>query len=84
MNTYLWIVPFLGLTALIVFFFLAFQRWTAGKQQQMSPEEFRLWFQKNDMGVSQKAGADAPLNRGEGETKTPKASTAIHQVKPAS
>jgi hypothetical protein len=84
MNTYLWIVPFLGLTALIVFLFLAFQRWTTGKQQQMSPEEFRLWFQKNYMGVSQKAGADAPLNRGEGATKTPKVGTAIHQVKPAS
>ena len=59
MNTYLWIVPFLGLTTLIVFLFLAFQRWTAGKQQQMSPEEFRLWFQKNYMGVA--AGGNTPM-----------------------
>ena len=84
MTTYLWIVPFLGLTTLIVLLFLAFQRWTAGKQQQMSPEEFRLWFQKNYMGVSPKAGSAAPLNRGVGATKTRKASAAIHQDKPAS
>ena len=34
MIVYLWIVPFLGLTALIGFLFVALQRWTAMKQQQ--------------------------------------------------
>ena len=84
MTTYLWIVPFLGLTVLIVFLFVALQRWTATKQQQMGAEEFRLWFQNNYMGVSPRAGSDALLNRGEGATKTRKASAAIHQDKPAS
>lgn len=83
MTAYLWIVPFLGLTALIVFLFVALQRWTATKQQQMSAEEFRLWFQKNYLGVTPKAGSAAPLNPGEGTIRTPKASAAIHRDKPA-
>ena len=60
MTGYLWILPLIGLTALIVLLFVALQRWTAGKQQQMTAEEFRLWFQKNYLGVSTKA--DTPTN----------------------
>ena len=84
MTAYQWIVPFLGLTALFVFLFVALQRWTATKQQRMSAEEFRLWFQKNYLGVSPKASSTAPLNRGESTTKTRQAGAANHQDKPAS
>jgi len=59
MDAYVWIVPVVGLTGLVVFLFLALHRWTAGKQQQMSSEEFRLWFQKNYMGVAAKR--DTPI-----------------------
>jgi hypothetical protein len=79
MTAYLWIVPFLGLTALLGFLFAALQRWTATKQQQMSAEEFRVWFQKNYMGVSPKAGSAAPLTRGKSTTRSRKAGAAIHQ-----
>jgi len=84
MIAYLWIVPFLGLTALIGFLFVALQRWTAMKQQQMTADEFRLWFQKNYLGVTAKAGSAAPPNPGEGTTRTRNGSTRIHQDKPAS
>ena len=62
MNAFLWIVPFLGLTALIVYLFVALQRWTAAKQQQLSADEFRVWFQKNFLGVP--AEGDTPTNSG--------------------
>ena len=44
MTAYGWIVPFLGLMVLIVFLFVALQRWTAAKQQQKSAEGFGIWF----------------------------------------
>jgi len=63
---------------------VALQRWTAAKQEQMSAEEFRVWYLNNYLGVTAKAGSAAPLNPGEGKSRTRKASARIHQENPAS
>lgn len=60
MQAYVWIVLLLGLTVLIGCLLVALQRWTAAKQQQLSAEEFRLWFQKNYLGVP--AEGNTPVN----------------------
>ena len=83
MYGYLWIILLLGLTAVMVCLFVALQRWTAAKQEQMSAEEFRVWYLKNFLGVTTKVGS-APLNPAAGTSRTRKASTRIHQEKPAS
>ena len=51
MTANLWIVALLGLIVLTVVLLVALQRWTAAKQQQMSTQEFRMWFQENYLGV---------------------------------
>jgi cytochrome c-type biogenesis protein CcmH/NrfG len=84
MFTYLWAVLLLGVLVVIGFLFVALQRWTAAKQEQMSAEEFRVWCLDNDLGVTAKAGSAASLNPGEGKSRTRKASARIHQEKPAS
>lgn len=84
MSAYLWTVVLLGVFFLIGFLFVALHRWTAAKQEQMSAEEFRMWYLKNYLGVTAKAGSVAPLNAGEGTARTRKASARIHQDKPAS
>ena len=47
----------LGVLAAIMLIFIALQRWTAAKQNQLSKQEFDLWFQKYYMGISVKTQA---------------------------
>ena len=77
----LWIVAFLALIVLTVVLFMALQRWTAAKQQQMSAEEFRIWFQENYLGV--KADSTAQPQPGDGGTRTRKANATTRGEKPA-
>ena len=81
MSTNLWIVVFLGLMVLTVVLFVALQRWTAGKQHQMSAEEFRIWFQENYLGA--KADSTPQPPPGDGGTRTRKASATTRGDKPA-
>ncbi|MCI0423762.1 MAG: hypothetical protein L0387_28180 [Acidobacteria bacterium] len=72
MTANLWMVVFLGLMVLTLFLFVTLQHWTTAKQQQMSAEEFRMWFQENYQEV--KADSAPQPRPGEGATRTRKAS----------
>ena len=82
MSAYLWIIPIVGLLLLVYFLLSALQRWTATKQEQLSAEEFRLWFQTNYLG----AKGDSRVQPGSGEsaTRSRKAAAVSSQTKPAS
>jgi hypothetical protein len=77
----LWIVAFLALIVLTVVLFMVLQRWTAAKQQQMSAEEFRIWFQEKYLGV--KADSTPQPHPGDGGTGTRKANVTTRGEKPA-
>jgi hypothetical protein len=81
MMAHLWIAVFLGLMVLTLVLFAGLQRWTSAKQQQMRAEAFRLWFQKNYLGVKAEGDSTAPLK---GATRSRKASASIDREKPAS
>jgi hypothetical protein len=62
----LWAFVLWGFLILFLALLAALRRLTSAKQQQLSPEEFRRWFQKAYFGVddAQAHSAEAPAKQG--------------------
>ncbi len=82
MPAYLAITLFLLPIVLIVVLFATLQHWTASKQQQLSAEEFRRWFQRTYLGMEADSIAQAGPEGRPARTRT--ASGVRNQDKPAS